>query len=591
MRRAVSARGAAGNAAWRRFRALLVAAAVVLCMAAMGAPAAPGGQAAGRAAGSRVPVTRCRLQPEPFFPRAEPAVPSSVVLPPPVTLPPGAVVYGVAQPFTSAVRFSIAPAGFDCSAVGGVDGDFEVSLSAPGAPAPSVSYSYSVGGADFAVAVACPYIPAAAAAEAALPYGGPCTVPGGVAVSQVATGSPRLQAATIVDPPGMPLLGGVSDSPAGEQAVNVMVNDEDATQVASCALPAGQWQVCAAGLGYFAAQSMAASAGPATVAAIQAAVDETGTGTGASGGKAAGGDCRAPADVTLEREIAESAGQPIAVPGEVIGLPRLYGQVSVSLVPGEVAVCDSGLTASLATPGGFDDGDMSLSAAIPGAGTRGPFTYSAASAAWTSVPGAPPGQRLATRFDPASAEASAGASLSLALTLPEGELAPSLDIAHVSISAVRQDITLIGPPGPVLRAALGPTLVISAGITVKAVEGAVEEQASEEEEGTGPGSAEAVVADRVGGDAVDAIDQAALEFYGLEIPAGVNARLSAELVPGLLGLLEADPVLAAFDPAGAPTVDGQAPPGSDPAAIDSAEGVPADDVGGLGFLEDLLLLP
>lgn len=573
----------------RRCRHILFAVAgATLGVVAAGVPAASAAPV--RAAGASVPVQPCLTVSAMAAPRASRDAPSSVTLPVPVTLPPGAQVYGAVNPYTSAPIFAIAPAGLSCVLGMAVDGSYGVSIGASGSAVSPVSYSYFPSGTSVGAGVACPYIPAMAALLGPVGQSPVCAPPGReLLVTQIATGKPRLWAVTVLDPPGV--SAGTGRSSTGDETLNVMVASADGqTQTASCALPAGQWQVCTASLDYFAAESIAAQAGPTAVAAIQAGVDQMGSGQAGLPGRQAAGEvpgegCHASADVTMEHEIAESAGQPIAVPDEALDLPRLFGQVSVSFVPGEVAVCDTGLTAMLNTPGGFDDGNMSLGAKIPEGGRRGPFVYSAGAGRWLSVPGAPAGQQFVTQFDPASAEASIGGNLSLAFNPATGAAGLSLDIAHVSISAVRQDITLIAPPGPVLQVGLGPTLQISAGVTRKAVEDAVE---NEESGGTGGRSAEADVADDISGDVVSGIDESASEFYGLDLSPQLNRQLARELADSLLSALETDPVLEAFTPADEDPVTSEVTP-ADSGAVDaetSAGGVA--DVGGSGILDGLL---
>src|SRR5262249_4094508 len=153
------------------------------------------------------------------------------------------------------------------------------------------------------------------------------------------------------------------------------------------------------------------------------------------------------------------------------------GAVSVEFIPEDATICDSAVSVGLATPDGFDNGTMSLSATISGRPVLGPFTYSAASAAWTSVPGAPGGQQLVTRFDPLSVTTSVDPGLKAQLGGDDPGL--SLQIADLTIDAVHQDVTLVAPPGPSLKVGLGPTLDIGVEIKKGAADDAAEDAESE----------------------------------------------------------------------------------------------------------------
>lgn len=543
----------------------------------------------------------CKLSPPPQS-GPEATVPPSVTLPPPVTLPPRASVYGSRSGSTA--RYSIGPQGSNCTALEGADSSFRVLLAGPDPSTAAVSYAYSEGGVVFSLDEACPYIPAVAAEVNASPGGPPaggCAPGTGEVVRQIPTGKPHLWAAIIVDPPGTdtPLTefasspsDGTRPPPSTEEAVSVMVasDQEGLTQVGTCALPATQWEVCAAGLDYFLTQTIAAQAGPATVAAMQADIDHTGgvqTGTDIgheSDGEGQDKGCHAAVDAAMDLQFAESAGQPIAIPDDIINLPKLSGQVAVSYIPGDVTVCDSGLTPILNTPGGWDAGIMSLSAAIPGSGNRGPFVYSAYSTEWTSTPGAPAGQQLKTKFEPAKAKMTVDASLNIAFSGTTGTIEPAFEIAHASIPAAPlQDMTLIGPPGPLLEVGQAPTLEVSVNVTKQKIDDEVEQQ---ESEGSDPETAEADVADETGGDAIIGIDEAASGFYGFNLPVQATRQLARQLTGALQNALGADQDLAAFTPAAENPVTSDITP-EDAVAADAETGSGVD-VGGSGLLELIL---
>ena len=145
-----------------------------------------------------VPVTSCPVGPP------APPVPASTVLPQSISLPPETTVFGTGLPGSSVVAYSLAPAGFTCNASTGADGSFVISLDAPGSRRPSLTYDYSPGGFGLQLDLACPYIPAIRAADAALRRGQQnCAYPGGDVVAQVATGVQDLWAATVRIPPGV----------------------------------------------------------------------------------------------------------------------------------------------------------------------------------------------------------------------------------------------------------------------------------------------------------------------------------------------------------------------------------------------------
>lgn len=565
-----------GCAPRHRGRNLLLAPAVVLCAVAAGFPGTAAAAPPLRTAGTGVPVTPCRAPLPSVAGIHVPAVPHTVVLPRGVSLPPGVVVYGTGEPGSSFVAFSVGPASYRCSALAGGDGSFVISLIGPGARLPAMNYDYSPGGAGIALDLACPYIPEVRAADAAFRGGAVhCTHPGTDVVTQVPTGATGLWAATVQVPPGTRdrnfELGRQQD-----QDIAIFVATRGGGQSADCALPPGQRAICAAGLRYFVAQSVAVHSGPGTVAAIQAAIGKA--------EPAPQTECPAALDVSLDQEIDKSAGERIPIPRATMDLPAgLSGKVDVSFVPGEATVCQSGVATHLTTPDGFDGGHLSLEAAITGQASRGPFTYSADSTAWTSVPGAPPGQQLMTHFDPASASASVDPRLSAEFSVSGGPPEIGVTIAQVTLSALHQEVTLMAPPGPLLRVGLGPSLELEVLVSKRAADTAVED---EETQGVAEASAEQDVADQLSGDAVVAVDETASEFYGVDITSQVSQQLFGSLQDGLAGALQADPAVAAFDAVAAPAVASEVT-AADAVAIDAElASESAVEVDGL----DLLLL-
>jgi hypothetical protein len=529
----------------RRCRLLLVAGGVGLCLVIAVAPSALGQSATMHAAGSSVPVRPCPVIPEPGFP-TPPVPPKSLVLPPSVTLPPGAAVYGADEDYgnpSSRTTFSIGPAGLHCTVAEGADGGFTVALAASSRGVPSVEYTYSTGGVGTGPPEACPYF----SALVSIAGGAGCTRPVGAMVTQIPTGQPHLWAATIVDAPGVPLFAGAS--PSIREALNVMVASTELAQFAICALPPGQRQVCLAGLDYFVTQTIAAQAGASTVAAIQAGIANM-AGRPRSSRAVAEADCHADVDVSLDDEIGRS--KPFPIPADLVDLPEVQGQVSVSLVLEDGAVCDSRLTPFLNTPVLYN-GDLSLGATLSGGAKRGlsggakrgPFVYSADSARWTSTPGAPAGQQLVTRFNLLSVSASVDPKLSLAFR-SSGEPEPALDLASVSISAFKLEVTLVRQSGALLQVGLGPTLEFTAQIAPREVQEEVEDG---ESEGLPSGAIDVDVADRLGANTAIGFDEAATEFYGLDISAEVSQALAQEVAGNLLTAIDSDPLLGAFTPA------------------------------------------
>jgi hypothetical protein len=237
-----------------------------------------------------LPVTSCPVPPgmgaAPGFqgPTAPP-VPASTVFPQSISLPPRTTIFGTGLPGSSVVAYSLAPSGFTCSAIAGADGSFVISLNAPGSKSPSLTYEYSPGGVGLGLDLTCPYIPAVRAADAAARSGQQsCTYPGADVVTQVRTGAQGLWAATVrvppdVKDPNLPASGNGRDQTLAVFLASLQSHPNSTTiqsggQDADCTLPASEQAVCVAGLQYFVTQSMAASAGPQSVAAVLAAVSD-----------------------------------------------------------------------------------------------------------------------------------------------------------------------------------------------------------------------------------------------------------------------------------------------------------------------------
>jgi hypothetical protein len=576
-------------------RHLAIASGVVLCVTAAGFPGLSGRESPGRVLGAPVPVTSCPVPQGMGAPAgsqgpAAPPVPASTVFPQSISLPPETTVFGTGLPGSPVVAYSLAPSGFTCSAIAGADGSFVISLDAPGSRNPSLTYDFSPGGAGLALDLACPYIPAIRAADAVFRGGQQnCAYPGADVVTQVPTDVRDLWAATVRIPPdvadpNLPASGTGRDQTLAVFLASLQSHPDPAIvqsggQEADCALPASEQAVCVAGLQYFVTQSMAASGGPKSVAAVLAAVSDASA--------ASELPCPAALSLGLEQEIDKSAELRIPVPRATINLPyQLAGQASVSFVPGEVNVCQSSLTTALNTPDGFDNGDMSLRATTGDGGTRGPFVYSADAAAWVQVPGAPPGQRLTTKFDPSSVSASVAPQMVIGFSTAGGEPEAEVQIAQVTIAADHQEVTLVAPPGPTLQIGLGPTLELDVSVKKAAADQAIED---EESQGIDPSSAETDVADQLGGDAVAAIEQSSADFYGLDISSSVSQQLFSELQIDLVSAFQADPLVAAFDPAAADAVASDVT-AADAAAIDAETAAEASiDVDAIEVLAVLFL--
>lgn len=567
-----------------RHRWVLIAAlGAALSLILTGTPAARGQTAAAPAASTGTPVTPCPAQIDagPGGAPTVPPIPRSVVLPP-VTLPAGAALYGTTQPTVSSVTFSLAPPGFRCTATLGADGSYFIELTAPGATVPSLSYAYSSGGTYINLSLACGYFAALRLPPAE--GGTQCTAPPeGEMVKPITLGrGTSLLAATTVELPGV-LPAKADPSHGRDESLGVVLASSGAYQAASCTLPSSQLQLCLAGLGLFVDQTIAAQAGASALATIHDAVGRL------SGPDAAKDKCPAALDVRAEHEINKKQDDPIPIPDESINTPpAVQAAVTVSFVPGEVTVCDTGLTPVLKTPGGFDSGVLSLNATFADKSIRGPFTYRADVTAWTSAPGAPSGQQLKTEFNPLSIEAAVDPRLSIVQEFggSRSGAEPVLEIAHVTISAVRQEVTLVGPSGPLLRVALGPSLELGVGIKKKDAEQKVKD---EESQGQDEASAEADVADEISGDAVNGLEEAASEFDGLDISGDVSKDLFDHLQETLLDAIETDPVLVVSVPAAVDAVPAEVT-ADDAAALDADVADTAVEVGGTEDLIDLFFV-
>lgn len=199
----------------------------------------------------------------------------SATLPPPVTLPPGAAVYGTTDVPAEPVTLSIAPAGYTCSALEGGDGSYVISVTAPGGTVPAISYGYSAGGAMINLEAICAYFPKLQAQDAQI-RGGQANCrpyPKGEIVSQIATGDPHVLAAAFVDPPGT-LPANADPSHGQYEAVGVVVAPDNGNWqgAASCVLTPAQRQQCIAGLSLFADQCLGAQDRATALAAIDSAL-------------------------------------------------------------------------------------------------------------------------------------------------------------------------------------------------------------------------------------------------------------------------------------------------------------------------------
>ena len=365
---------------------------------------------------------------------------------------------------------------------------------------PSILYSYSSGGANINLSLACGYFrratvpPSEGGTQCSPPPKGeivrPITSPAGI----------NLQAATTADAPGDAAVE-CDPSHGRDESVGVVLADDGGVfQAASCTLAPGQRQLCLAGLGLFADQSLAAQAGAPALAASTTRSAACPLGTPPE--RVSCRSRRRGGGRKVEREINKKKDSPIPIPDESIKTPpAVQAVVTASFVPEEVTVCDTGLTPMLRTPDGFDGGLLSLNAKIADQSIRGPFTYSADATAWTSVPGAPSGQPLKTQSNPLSIEAVVDPHLSIVYKAggSDSGAEPVLEIAHVTMSAVWRDVTLVGPSGPLLRVSLGPSLELSVGIKKKDAEEKVKDAESQGEDET---TAEADVADQIAANAV-----------------------------------------------------------------------------------------
>jgi hypothetical protein len=195
---------------------------------------------------------------------AVPAVPARTALT--SALPPGAVLFGTGEP-GGPVVYEVAPAGASCSAAfGGADGGFGITITGSGSSAPLLNFDFDAGGAVSNAELACPYIPAVAAADVTSGFGTCPAHPVAESVHQL-EGSDATDVAALVTVP----VGTVDPQLAGPDASNVPVialivaglqsgpAAVSGAQQASCALPDAQHSLCIAALQLFARQSMLAA--------------------------------------------------------------------------------------------------------------------------------------------------------------------------------------------------------------------------------------------------------------------------------------------------------------------------------------------
>ena len=247
----------------------LVAGGLLLCLAAAAVPARANAQTLPERGARQVPVTNCPITPGAGVTFSQPAVPATTVIPASVSVPPGATVFGTGdQGF--GVKFSLAPLGFACSAIGaGADGGFAVQVTDPSARQYVIRYDYNPGGAGPNIDDACPYIPAVKAADAIFRQrANICGRAGAETVTQVATGFSSLKAAIVQVPPTvkdthLPAAGDGRDETVAVYVAQLFAGSQANAQDAGCTLPAGQKAICLAALKYFVTQSLAArAAGP-----------------------------------------------------------------------------------------------------------------------------------------------------------------------------------------------------------------------------------------------------------------------------------------------------------------------------------------
>lgn len=231
-----------------------------------------------------VPVTDCPITPVAGVSFSPPPVPAATALPQTVSFPPAVSVFGTGNQGWPVI-FSLAPAGFTCTAIGGgADGGFAINVRDPAARQHSIGYDYNPGGAGPNADLACPYIPAAKAAETALRVAVQgCTGPAGDVVTQVATGARDIYAAVVrvppaVKDPNLPASGDRSDVTVAVFIAQVSGASGVSAQEADCTLPGRQRDaVCLAALELFVTQSIAVKESPAIFAALTAALPQAAT--------------------------------------------------------------------------------------------------------------------------------------------------------------------------------------------------------------------------------------------------------------------------------------------------------------------------
>ncbi|OIJ63600.1 hypothetical protein [Streptomyces mangrovisoli] len=518
---------------WRWF---VVALAVTLTYSASAADAS-----ASDSESDPVAVTPCPI-PETGLSIDAPSqpIPQTVRLSAAIELPRGATVYGAQDPLSEdgLLRYVIGPAGYACDVAAGADGMYTVTLTDPYEITPALEFDFSIGGIMGNVDLACSYFRSIPHVE-----GEQCTTPSAdETVVPISTGVAKTQAALVSFPAtGSPdhALGGPAEP--GETTHVLVAADttgSDGWQVSavqgSCTLPAAQRSVCAAALDEFAAQA-------ARIASVQAEIDAVHQGLGVASSDAASEDdpeCKPNAAVSVERELGLISSKKIPVSGRNLSLP-IPGEISVSYVPGAIKLCAHGVTTALRTPDGFDDGVMSLGATAK-EGARsvfGPFTYSAAAAAWTSLPGAPRGQKVKHEFKKmAFKQLEADPSLSLAFS-GKGDASLSLNIASAEFVAAQEEVTLVSHDDALLQASFGPSLEVSVGVPLKEFE---EKIAEDEAMGMTEEAAIQDVSEQVSGDAVEGIAAEAAHFDGVTVSEAAERAAYESTRSGLAEALEAD---------------------------------------------------
>jgi len=275
-----------------RLRGWPVVLGLLLCLTASAAPAWGRALTFAQKAPLRVSVTKCPIPPPAVPVSGFAPVPATTVIPSSISLPPGVRVFGTGNVGTF-TAYSLGPSTFTCSAIGaGADGGFGVTVSEP-ASHHSIDYDYNPGGAGPNTDAACPYIPAAEAADVIFRNGSSqfCARPGADAVTQVATGVPDVKAAIVQVPPTVKDVQILGAGDGHDETVAVFLVRVVAgavgveAQNAECTLPASQRPVCLAALEFFVTQSLAAREVKPIFAALTAALAVPGAPPGAVAGR------------------------------------------------------------------------------------------------------------------------------------------------------------------------------------------------------------------------------------------------------------------------------------------------------------------